>query len=296
MMSQKVAKAQIAEDSAFSVEHPAMSQEEFAALSTLFYSYTGITLPPSKKNLLVSRLLKRIKILGCRSFAEYYEYITGAGGQSEFVHAVDVVSTNKTEFFREPGHFACLREAVLPALCRAGSGQAGREVIVWSAGCSSGEEPYTLAMVLADFFKDRGGRSFSIVATDISHRMLEKAQRAVYTESDIQGIPAEYVRRYCLRGTKSQDGYYRIVPELRGRASFRYLNLMDGSWCLQGSVDIIFCRNVMIYFDQANRGRLVRRFYDQLAPGGYLFIGHSETLHGMDTDFKLVLPTVYTRT
>jgi len=273
-----------------------MSDQEFALFSDLVYRHAGITLPPAKRTMLVSRLLKRLRALGMYSFLDYYNYITSPEGrQAEFPHTIDMVSTNKTEFFREAGHFKFLREVVLPELMDRGRQLGKRKITAWSAGCSSGEEPYTLAIVMAESGSSipAGSMEFSIFATDISHRMLDKGRRAVYSEVDIQGIPPDYLRKYFMRGTKGQEGYYRVAPELRNRVGFQHYNLMDDSVPFHGPMDFIFCRNVMIYFDQGTRTRLIKKFYKHLVDGGYLFIGHSETLHGMETDFKLASPTVY---
>ncbi|MDD5153811.1 MAG: protein-glutamate O-methyltransferase [Desulfovibrionales bacterium] len=273
---------------------PDMSDQEFALFSDLVYRHAGITLPPSKRNMLVSRLLKRLRALGLHSFLDYYNYITSPGGhQAEFPHTIDMISTNKTEFFREAGHFKFLREVVLPELAARGRRVGEGKITSWSAGCSSGEEPYTLAMVMTEHLKGYGGGEFSILATDISHRMLDKGRRAVYSEVDIQNVPSDYLRKYFMRGTKGQEGYYRVAPELRNRVGFQHYNFMDDSVPFHGPMDFIFCRNVMIYFDQGTRTRLIKKFYKHLVDGGYLFIGHSETLHGMETDFKLASPTVY---
>lgn len=272
------------------LENPTMSDQEFARLSDLFYNHTGITLPHTKKNMLTSRLMKRLKTLGLRCFGEYYDYIVGEGRDSEFLNAVDMVSTNKTEFFRESNHFAYLKETALPDMVTLRASQGKKKIEIWSAGCSSGEEVYSLAMTAGEFL---GNYSFQflITGTDISHRMLEKARRAVYSRPEIQGIPPELLRKYFLRGTRSQSGYYRVVPELRSKVNIQHLNLMGDSWSMQP--DVIFCRNVMIYFDHETRNRLINRFYSRLSKDGYLFIGHSETLHGMKTDFRLVVPTIY---
>jgi chemotaxis protein methyltransferase CheR len=269
---------------------PVMSDREFALLSNFINRHTGITLPPAKKNMLVARLLKRLKELHLSSFLDYYNYISSPEGyQSEFANAIDMVSTNETKFFREPGHFKFLSEVALPKLAN----QKRRKVNVWSAGCSSGEEPYTIAMALAEFGQANGGIEFSIFATDISNRMLEKGKGAIYTESDIQSVPNTWPKKYLMRGTGSRKGYHRVVPELRNKVIFQHLNLMDGSFPFRAPMDFIFCRNVMIYFEAKARAGLVQKFYNHLVEGGHLFIGHSETLHGMETEFKIVVPTVY---
>lgn len=271
-----------------------MSDQEFVLLSDLIYRYAGITLPLTKKSMLVSRLLKRLRALGLHSFLEYYNYITSpAGRQAELSQTIDLVSTNKTDFFREPDHFTFLAETVLPELFALNIPPTAKKINTWSAGCSSGEEPYTLAMILAEFVQARSDIDFCILATDISHRVLDRGRRAVYSENDIEVVPGNYHRKYFMRGVRGQEGYYRVVPELRNRIIFRYLNLMDASFPSLSPMDFIFCRNVMIYFDHKTRTNLIEKFYNQLVEGGYLFIGHSETLHGMETNFKLIRPTVY---
>lgn len=238
----------------FCLDRVAMSDREFAALSALLHSFTGITLPLTKKNMLISRLLKRLKVLHLKNFSQYYELTTTPEGrQSEFSHAIDLVSTNKTEFFREPGHFELLYGFVLPQVIASKIQEAGRSIEIWSAGCSSGEEPYSIGMVVEEFTRNYQSFRFKILATDISRRILEQAQYAVYRQADIEAVPAKYISKYFWRGKQHQSGKYRIAPELRNRITFQYLNLMESSHPFRENMDIIFCRNVMIYFDSKNR-------------------------------------------
>lgn len=270
-----------------------MTDREFTLFSTLIYSRLGIKMPYTKKLMLISRLAKRLRLLGLRSFNDYYEYISAGPGRSdEFIKMVDAVTTNKTDFFREPDHFDILSGKVLGEITGSALFKERNRVNVWSAGCSSGEEAYTISMVLSEYFKGDLSR-FSILATDISTRVLGAGAEAVYSESVVEHIPQEYKKKYLMRGTGEKAGFYRIVPELRNRVAFRRLNLMDENFAVDEIMDIIFCRNVIIYFDRETQTKLFKKFYRHLAAGGYLFIGSSETLYGINDDFKPVGPTVY---
>lgn len=274
---------------------PAMSNQEFKLFSKFIYAQCGIKMPPAKKTMLAARLLKRLRDLGLTSYKKYYEYINTPDGHSkELARMIDVVTTNKTEFFREAEHFDFLAKRALPAL--AGSRQAGnkRKLNIWSAGCSSGEEPYTLAMVVAEFFSTtRPLDQFSILATDISTQMLATAKKAIYLKETVEPVPAMLRRKYLMRSKDSQKGVYRIVPELRHCVAFRYLNLMDKDFGISARMDIIFCRNVAIYFDRQTQRKLFEKLYNQLVSGGYLFIGHSESLNGINEKFQNVATTTY---
>ncbi|OIO01334.1 MAG: chemotaxis protein CheR [Desulfovibrionaceae bacterium CG1_02_65_16] len=265
----------------------------FERFSEFIKSELGIKMPASKKTLLEARLQKRLRELGMATHEEYCEYLFSPRGMDEeLVNLVDVVTTNTTDFFREPKHFELLSTIVLPALASRGAG--GRGVHVWSAGCSSGEEPYTLAMVLSEYARLNGGLKFNILATDISTQVLRLAVRAIYPESKIGPIPPEYKKRYLLRSKDRTRRLVRIGPEARGHVRFRRLNFME-EFSFDGQLDIIFCRNVVIYFDRRTQEVLFSRFCRKLAVGGYLFIGHSESLAGMDLPLEAVAPTVYKR-
>ncbi|MBE0617407.1 MAG: methyltransferase domain-containing protein, partial [Proteobacteria bacterium] len=200
--------------------------------------------------------------------------------------------TNKTDFFREPQHFEYLVRAALPELVRTGAGLR-RPVAVWSAGCSTGEEPYTLAMVLAEVAESLPGVRYLILATDISTAVLHKAQQAVYEEERILPVAAPLRKKYLLRSRDRTRSLVRVAPELRQHVRFRMLNFMDGSFGLRESMDVIFCRNVMIYFDRETQEALLNRFCRHLAPGGYVFLGHSETINGLQVPLTQVAPTIY---
>jgi len=274
---------------------PTMSNREFKRFSEFVYARCGIKMPPAKKTMLTARLLKRLRDLELTSYKEYYEYINTPEGRSkELVKMIDVVTTNKTEFFREAEHFDFLAKSALPALVGSRQARSRRRLNIWSAGCSSGEESYTLAMVLAEFFSiTQPLNRFSILATDISTQILATAKKAIYRKETVEPVPVMLQQKYLLRGKDSQKDLCRVVPELRHCITFRHLNFMDKDFGIRPKMDIIFCRNVVIYFDRQTQIKLFEKFYNQLVPGGYLFIGHSESLHGINERFQNVATTVY---
>jgi chemotaxis protein methyltransferase CheR len=268
-----------------------MSSREFASLSRFIYEQCGIRMPEAKKTMLEGRLQKRLRILGLRSFADYIDYLFDPAEHSqELVQMIDLVTTNKTDFFREPDHFDYLREKLLPPWWEK---YGTRRLMVWSAGCSTGQEPYTLAMVLNEFAASRPGFDFQILATDISTRVLEQARKAVYQEDLLEPVPSVLKTKYLLRSKDRQSGLVRIVPQLRGKVRFRRLNFLDEDFGLREPLDIIFCRNVIIYFDRPTQVRLLQRFYGHMRPGAHIFMGHSETLSGLDVPLVSVASTVY---
>ncbi len=270
-----------------------MSDREFSLFSSLIYNNLGIKMPPIKKLMLTSRLNKRLKALELNTFGDYYDFLCSDKGRSEeFSRMIDAVTTNKTEFFREPDHFGILIKKVLPDLVESELFLERKMVNIWSAGCSSGEEAYTIAMVMSEYFSGRNS-SFSILATDISSRVLQAGYDAIYSESVIEPIPSMLRKKYLMRGTGDKRGLFRIIPSLRERVTFRQLNLIDSRFEVPEVIDIIFCRNVIIYFDKNTQMELFRKLYSHLAPGGYLFIGSSESLYGVNSDFIPAGPTVY---
>ncbi|MFZ5571186.1 MAG: CheR family methyltransferase [Thermodesulfobacteriota bacterium] len=273
---------------------PALSDADFKRFSEFVYAQCGVKLPPAKKTMLMSRLSKRLRICGLQTFRQYYDYvISPEGRENELTPMIDAVTTNKTDFFREAAHFDYLVDHALPQLTRLGRGTGGRKLCVWSAGCSSGEEPYTLAMVMAEYFTRKAGE-FSILATDISTRVLEKARQAIYPEEAVVPVPKNMKYRYFLKGKGSRTGFCRVAPELRRHVTLLRLNLVEGrDFDIKAPMDIIFCRNVIIYFDRVTQQRLFEKFFRVLVPGGYMFIGHSETLHGINEHFLPVATSVY---
>jgi len=270
-----------------------MNDKDYKRFSEFIHAECGIKLPPSKKTMVEARLQKRLRLLEMASFREYNDFLFSPAGLSEELgQLIDAITTNTTEFFREPKHFEILRDRVLPGWLRAHAHEP--KLRLWSAGCSSGEEPYTLAMVLSEFAENHPGFRFSILATDISIQVLEKARRAVYPEERVHQMSMELKRKYLLRSKDRQKKLVRIVAGLRDVVTFSRLNFME-EFRFDHPMDIIFCRNVMIYFDRATQERLLNKFCRQLRPDGHLFIGHSESLTGMELPLRQVAPTVYRR-
>jgi chemotaxis protein methyltransferase CheR len=271
-----------------------LSNREFSRFAEFIYDQCGIKMPPAKKTMLEARLQKRLRTLGMATFQDYADFLfSHEGAGLELVHLIDVVTTNKTDFFREPAHFDYLVAKALPELAESRGIGFRKGLSLWSAGCSSGEEPYTLAMVLAEFAEQNPGFSYSILATDICTTVLDKAKLAIYGEDRVEPVSLPLKRKYLLRGKGGQKGLVRIAPELRSRIRFRRLNFMDEDFGLREPLDIIFCRNVIIYFDKRTQERLLNKFCRHLIPGGYLFMGHSETLSGLDVPLVQVASTIY---
>ncbi|MGE4553162.1 MAG: protein-glutamate O-methyltransferase CheR [Desulfovibrionaceae bacterium] len=269
-----------------------LGEAEFRRFSELIESELGIKMPPSKKTLLQSRFQRRLRALNLGDYRQYCDYVFSPEGlESERPHLYDAVTTNTTHFFREPHHFEILTGRVLPEL----SARLGRQTLkVWSAGCSSGQEPYTLAMVLEEYAKAHAGFDYAILATDISTKILEHALRGVYTMDAAKDVPRALMTRYMLKSKDPAKGLVRMAPEVRRHIRFRRLNFME-EFRLNSPRHVIFCRNVVIYFDRPTQQRLFTKFCDHLIPGGYLFIGHSESLSGMDLPLVQVVPTVFRR-
>jgi len=267
-----------------------LSNAEARELVRVIYDHSGIVLAGDKKSLISSRLNKRLRILDLRSFRDYLRYLWDApDGDAEIVAMIDAITTNKTEFFREHQHFDFLVSAILPKLVRSD----WTTLNIWCAGCSTGEEPYSLAMVLAEYFGST--RNFTIVATDLCTQALQTARKAVYSNALGKSIPFGLRQKYTLTGHGSQAGRFRIVPELRDRITFGYHNLIASDWDIAPALDAVFCRNVMIYFDFKTRSRIIAKFRARLKPDGHLFIGHAESLSGIDRvlGFVQVRPTIY---
>ncbi len=268
-----------------------LSEKEFRCFADLVYKKAGINLHDGKRELVRARLGKRLRGTQFRSFKEYYQYLTEQDQGDELIRMLDVISTNLTSFFREPKHFEFLEEKVLVDLKKKANG-AAPSLRIWSAGCSSGEEPYTLAMVVRRFFQNTLNFQYSILATDISTQVLSSAMAGVYHESRLRNMPPDTLRRFFQKGRGKWEGHYRAKAELRNHIEFRRFNLMD-QFPFKEKFDVIFCRNVMIYFDKPTQQSLVKKYYDCLVKGGYFFIGHSESLMSIDHSFKYVQPSVY---
>ena len=268
-----------------------LSDELFQKFSDLVYEKTGIFLKSEKKELLNARLGKRLRATGITSFKEYYDYVIRDRSGEELVHLIDCVSTNFTSFFRENSHFEILSSTVLPAFIKEGRGK-NKEILLWSSASSSGEEPYTMAMVVDDFVRQHPGTRYRIMATDISTRVLAQAKSGVYADEKIAKVPKHFLKRYFQKGVGSSDGYVKVKEELRRMVHFDRFNLM-GEFPWHEAIDVIFCRNVMIYFNRETQQELVKKFYQALNPGGYLFIGHSESISSLKHNFTQIDATAY---
>ena len=272
--------------SAFGME---LGDKEFEFLRHVVLQNAGIVLGPSKRQLVQGRLVRRLRELGLRSFAEYCDHVRNAGPE-ELVSLINAITTNVTSFFRENHHFEQLARRMLPeAMARNAQ---SRRLRIWSAGCSSGEEPYSIAMTLAETLPTTPRWDAKILATDIDSEMVATAANGIYAEDRVNGIDAERQRRWLQRGGGEHAGMFKMRPELGALITFRSLNLL-GEWPLKGPFDVIFCRNVMIYFDQPTRERLLSRFASVLSDGGYLCIGHSESIHSSTLPYRLVGRTIY---
>ena len=266
----------------------------FQQLSEFISRELGIKMPLTKRSMLQGRLMKRLRTLKMNSFEAYCQYLfSPAGKTGELVHMLDAVTTNKTDFFREPRHFDILTRTVLPEFVNSRGKYSRRQFTLWSAGCSSGAEPYTLAMIMNEFAQAQGCFDYLILATDISTRVLIKARDAVYTENEVNPVPPVLKKKYLLRSKNREQGLVRLVPGIRNKVVFRRLNFMDQDYALTDVLDVIFCRNVIIYFDRGTQLQVLRRLCRHLRPDGYLFMGHSETLNGFDLPLKQVSTTVY---
>lgn len=263
---------------------------DFEKIRRLVYGQCGINLHEGKRELVKARLGKRLRQGNFKSFADYYRYVTTEEGVSELVTMIDSLSTNLTSFFREDSHFQKFRK-IVPKMIESNNGCRIPKLRIWSAGCSTGEEPYSIAITLNELL-NRNNVDIKILATDISTRVLKTAINGVYPKEKVKNIPQKLLRKYFQIGQKDWDGYYRIKKEIRDIVKFMRFNLIEDLHS-NSAFDIIFCRNVMIYFDKVTENKLVNRFYDYLKKGGYLFTGHSESLTGLTHKFKYVEPSVY---
>jgi chemotaxis protein methyltransferase CheR len=267
-----------------------LTHADFMRLADFIYDYSGIKMPSSKKTMLEGRLRKRMRATGYASFSGYCGYLFEQDGlEDEAVQLIDVVTTNKTDFFREPRHFDYLTQVVLPAFTAGG----GRRMRLWSSACSTGAEPYTLAMLMEDFSTRQATLNYSILATDLSTEVLQTAAAGIYARDLVDPVPADLRRRYVMEPLDRRRGEVRIHPSLRARVGFARMNLMDDRYHVGEPMDAIFCRNVLIYFDKATQAAVLRRLCDCLASGGHLFIGHSESILGADLPVTQVANTVF---
>lgn len=271
-----------------------LSDRLFLRFSRYIQEELGIKMPPAKRTMLQARLQKRLRKLGMRDFEQYYEFVFSPEGQrTELPNLIDAVTTNKTDFFREAQHFTYLTTRVLPELTRESGAGIERPAHFWSAGCSTGEEPYTLAMVLSEYRMQQPRFAYSILGTDISGEVLRTAAAGIYAHEKIAPVPMPLRKRYLLKSRDSKKDLVRVVSELRGRVEFRRVNFMSRDLGIRRTMDVVFCRNVLIYFDRDNQEAVLNRICRHLRSGGYLFTGHSETLNGLDVPLRQKASTVY---
>ena len=273
-----------------------MSDTEYRRFAEYVHDVSGISLNDSKRALVARRLHARMRELGVESLADYTDFVRADSSGAETVKLLDLIATNETHFFRERPHWEFLETRVFPAwIADAAAGRRERKVRAWSAACSSGQEPYSLAMQLLTFMPPSDGWSHEILATDISTHVLDKARRAEWPSDKAPEIPSEYLQRYMLRGVGAHVGVMRAGRELREMVTFSRLNLHDTTYAVPGQFDLIFCRNVLIYFTPEGRAAVIERLTSRLTPGGLLFVGHAESLHAHRERLRPVLPTVYAR-
>ncbi len=273
-----------------------LSENNFKRMAAFIHTRLGIRMPPEKRIMLEGRLRKRLRTLYMDSYTQYCDYLFSPKGMdTELDYFINEVTTNKTDFFREPKHFTFLVQEAIPELINSLGAGIKRELRVWSSACSKGDEPYTLGMVLSEFAYRYPGFKFdySILATDISTKMLNTAQKAVYDHEDIAPVSEELRAKYLLKSKDNKKALVRIAPELRCKVKFRRLNLMDKDFGLRELMDIIFCRNVFIYFDKKTQDDLIYRFCKHLNTGGYIFMGHSEVLHCKNVPLVSAAPAIY---
>ena len=272
-----------------------ISEQQFRRLAQFIEGHCGIKMPSTKLTMVEGRLRRRVRATGLGSLSEYCRYLFDDGGlETEAVELINAITTNKTDFFREPEHFRYLAEHAVPQLMSGRSGK-GRALKIWSAACSIGAEAYTLAMVLAGLEQQYGGLRSSIFATDICTDVLKTAVLGIYPEAMIAPVPADLCRKYVMRARNRDSQTVRITPELRAMVQFGRINLMQAPYQITREMDVIFCRNILIYFDKTNQERVLQQLSNHLRPGGYLFLGHSETIGGFNLPLAGVDSTVFRR-
>jgi len=269
-----------------------LSDSDFRKLSDFIYTNYGIKMPPTKKGMLQARLQTRLRENNMSSFKEYCDFVFSLkNGDSEVIHMIDVVSTNKTDFYREAAHFDFMLSEILPEFHTSSPGEILK---VWSSACSSGEEVYTVGMVINEYLEGKKHFDYSILGTDISTRILNKAANAVYNEERVSNIPLALKKKYLLRSKDRENPSVKVIPEIRQKTSFLRLNLMDMEYhAIPKNQDVIFCRNVLIYFDRPTQENVINKLCSRLKPGGYFFLGHSESITGIDVPLKQIKPTIF---
>ncbi len=271
-----------------------LTDKEFRLFRELIYEQTGISLSEHKRALVYSRLGKRLRFHGLKTYLDYYNYILNKDTTgTELVEMINAITTNKTSFFREDFHFKFLSETLFPALKKNALSHHTKTINIWSAGCSTGEEAYTIAMALSEAFPDNFGWHVKILATDIDTNVLKKAYDGIYPMENADQIPNNLLLKYFHKGRGENNGFFRAADKLRDLITFQQLNLLDTKWHHKQKFDIIFCRNVIIYFDKKTQHELIHRFQDNLVLDGYLMLGHSESLHGQETNLVNLGKNIY---
>ncbi|MGI6307910.1 MAG: CheR family methyltransferase [Dethiobacteria bacterium] len=275
-----------------------LSTRDFQTVRQVVYKTIGINLTEAKRALVVSRLSKRLRELELETFAQYLQFLQESPGEAEIMF--NYLTTNVTRFFREQYHFEYLCLECLPYWeSRAQKDPGKKKIRAWSAGCSTGEEPYTIAMVLNDYFQGKKEWSINILASDVNTSVLEKARAGIYTQQEVEGIPYSYLKKYFKLGTGSNKGFFKVKKMLQDLVAFHWINLASPEkYPAAGFLDLIFCRNVFIYFDREIRSKILERFHRSLRPGGLLFLGHSESINTMDGRngrWRVLRHTVYER-
>lgn len=270
-----------------------LTTEDFEQLRRYIFQHTGISLSDHKRALVYSRLARRLRHYGFKTYSEYYRLLTERDKDGvELVEMINAITTNKTSFFRENHHFTFLKETCFPDLRRSVQGPA-RTVRIWSAASSTGEEPYTIAMVARDALPESDGWRIEIQATDIDTSVLQRAEEGVYQDEQMEDVPVALLHKYFLKGKGDHAGFVKVGPKIRPLVHFQRLNLNSPSWPWREPFDIVFCRNVMIYFNKDTQRELIRRMIALIRPGGYLMLGHSEFLHGQVDGVEHLRKNIY---
>ncbi len=272
-----------------------MRDSDYEFIRELVYNHSRINLGPDKKELVSARLGKRLRATNISSITDYCHFLQTKGSEDELSHLIDAISTNHTFFFREPQHFEFLKDVVIPEMTKRRAQSSWPTFNVWSSASSSGEEPYSIAISLLEQMGANGPWPWRVEATDISHKILQKARAAIYRDESLVKTPPAYIKAHFQKGFGPQEGNYRVKPHVQERVNFRQLNLLEGAFPFKEQFHLIFCRNVMIYFDRPTQEELVNKLCRQLIPGGYLFVGHSESLSGVHHKMETVKPAIYRR-
>lgn len=270
-----------------------ITDQDYSFIRDLIYKETRINLGDSKRELVSARLGKRLRANNLGSYTEYCKMLQSRPDSGELYHLIDAISTNHTFFFREINHFNFLNSTILPSFSNGTLGARSKDLKIWSCACSTGEEPYSLAISLEEYLGQMPGSDWQIQCSDISNRVLDFAQKGIYDSDRLKNVKQEWLKRYFQKGEKQMDGYFRVRPEIAKKIKFQRINLFAPSYPWNEKFHVIFCRNVMIYFDRETQQELVRRLSQHLVPGGYLLIGHAESLAGIKHPYQSIKPAIY---